>query len=469
MFRFKQINISTKEIPIFLGLGLVIFTIPFDHKRSIELIGIVIAFMGWLWHRSSVGFYSLRDNPLFLPLCLFLTTIIISFFFCLDFENSFKNLYREFLSYTVLFLIAADLTSNKKNFPILILFFLASNIVCNLVYLYQFYLNGFVFEKFLNSFAEGEFLSIGKSHGSTYFLFASIFCLTAFFHAKKIKDYLIISILTLSNFFMLFVADQRGALVGFLFAFISHIILFKSDRKKFLVVSFAVSICAIVFIFYTPIKSRLIHEDWSKIKKFDFSEDYTKGSDTTQIRVFGIQYFLEYLKEHPFTGVGYGRKNIKKIEERFESVEKFDIADAHNVFINMAIFLGIQGLIAFLYIVFVQFKTVWKATRIQTSNLEKYFLKATLLYMIGFYVRIQFSDMYRHGSAFNFWIIIGMAFGLMQQYKMELSTPGLAPGCPSKFLSAKTPHGGVKCFLRRHHIYTCGFGGFFAGLFQKEL
>jgi len=39
--------------------------------------------------------------------------------------------------------------------------------------------------------------------------------------------------------------------------------------------------------------------------------------------------------------------------------------------------------------------------------------------MIGFYVRVQFSDMYRHGSAFNFWIIIGMAFGLMHQYQLK--------------------------------------------------
>lgn len=419
MFRLKQTHISHYEIPMIIGLGMVIFTIPLNHTKSIELIGIIFAFMGWVWHRSLVGFSSLRENPLFIPLGLFLTTIIISFFFCLDLENSFKNLYREFLSYTVLFFIATDLTSNKKNFSILILLFLTSNIACNLIYWYQFYLNGFILEKFLNSFANGEFLSIGKSHGATYFLFASIFAFTAFFHAKTGKEYLVVSVLILSNFFMLFVADQRGALVGLLFGLIAHFAFFKEDRKKFLLVSLAVSICAIVFIFSTPMKTKLIHEDWSKIKNFDFSEDYTRGNDTAQIRVFGVKYFLEYLKAHPFTGVGYGRKNIKKIEERFQSVEKFDIADAHNVFINMAIFLGIQGLISFLYIVFVQFKTVWKANRISSNDIEKYFLKATLLYMIGFYVRVQFSDMYRHGSAFNFWIIIGMAFGLMHQYQLK--------------------------------------------------
>lgn len=411
----RKYDFTIEELLMVLGLALVIFSIPFAHTKSIELIGIAVALVGWGWHRYGVGFSSLRDNPLALALGLFFITILISFFFCLDVENSFKNLYREFLSYTVLYFITADLSVNKKNFSILLLLFLASNIASNLVFLYQFYLNGFVLEKFLNSFAIGEFLSIGKSHGATYFLFAVIFSFTAFFHVKKPGALLLISILASLNFFMLFVADQRGALVGLLFALVLHFALFKNDRRKFIWVSSAVSICALLFIFTTPIKSKLVHEDWSKIMRLDFAEDYTQGNDSTQIRVFGVKYFWEYLKEHPFTGVGYGRKNIKKIEDRFQTVEKFDISDAHNVFINMAVFLGLQGLLAFTYLVYVQFKTVWRATRIASDNLESYFLKATLLYMIGFFVRIQFSDMYRHGSAFNFWIILGMAVGLALQ------------------------------------------------------
>jgi hypothetical protein len=410
------------ELLMFLGLALVIFSIPLDHTRSVELFGIGVALAGWVWHRHGVGFSSLKDNPLFFPLCLFFTTILISFFFCLDIEYSFKNLYREFLPYTVLFFVAVDLTANKKNISVLILLFLVSNIASILIYLYQFYANGFVLEKFLHSFATGEFLSIGKSHGATYFLFAAIFSFTAFFHVKKPGALLLISTLTALNFFMLFVADQRGALMGLLMALVLHFALFKKDRRKFLWVSSAVSICALIFIFATPMKSKLIHEDWSKIIRLDFSEDYTRGDDSTQIRVFGVKYFWEYLKEHPFTGVGYGRKNIKKIEARFQTVEKFDISDAHNVFINMAVFLGVQGLLAFTYLVWVQFKTVWKANRIASDDLETYFLKATLLYMIGFFVRIQFSDMYRHGSAFNFWIILGMAFGLALR-----SRPSSAP------------------------------------------
>ena len=411
----RKYDFTRQELLMFLGLALVIFSIPFDHKRSVELIGIGIALAGWIWHRHEVGFSSLKDNPLFFPLCLFFTTIIISFFFCLDIEYSLKNLYREFLSYMVLFLVAVDLTVSKKNLAVLTLLFLVSNIASILIYLYQFYANGFVLEKFLDSFAVGEFLSVRKSHGATYFLFAAIFTFTAFFHVKKPGALLLISILTALNFFMLFVADQRGALVGLLMALVLHFALFKKDRRKFLWVFSAVSICAVIFIFATPMKSRLIHEDWSKIIRLDFAEEYTRGNDTTQIRVFGVKYFWEYIKEHPFTGVGYGRKNIKKIEERFGSVEKFDIADAHNVFINMAVFLGVQGLLAFTYLVWVQFKTVWKANRIASDNLETYFLKATLLYMIGFFVRIQFSDIYRHGSAFNFWIILGMAVGLALQ------------------------------------------------------
>jgi O-antigen ligase len=424
----RKYDFTRHELLMFLGLALVIFSIPFDHTRSIELIGIAVALVGWVWHRCKMGFSSLRDNPLLLPLCLFFITIIISFLFCLDIGYSFKNLYREFLSYTVLFFVAVDLTSHKKNLSVLILLFLVSNIACILIHLYQFYANGFVLEKFLDSFAIGEFLSIGKSHGATYFLFASIFSFTGFFHAKKTSVFLLISTLAALNFFMLFVADQRGALVGLLFALVLHFALFKSDRRKFIWVSSAVSICAMILIFSTPIKSKLIHEDWSKIIRLDFAEDYTRGNDTTQIRVFGLKYFWEYLKEHPFTGVGYGRKNIKKIEERFQTVEKFDISDAHNVFINMAVFLGLQGLLAFAYLVWAQFRTVWQATRIASDNLETYFFKATFLYMIGFFVRIQFSDMYRHGSAFNFWIILGMAVGAALQSRSSSASAQRASG-----------------------------------------
>ena len=403
----------------FLGLTLVIFSIPFNHTKSIELIGIAIALIGWTYNRLSNGTSPIKENPLFFPICIFLGAIILSFFSCLDFEYSIKNLYREFIPYTILFFVASDLSSKKDNLYLLVWIFIISNILCNIVYFFQFFVNNFDLINFLKSFAKGEYLSIGKSHGATYFLFASIFSYTALFLTNRLKEYFLISALTLSNFFMLFVTDQRGALVGLASALVSHFIFFKFDRKKLLLISISVSVCSIIFILSTPMKTKLIHEDWSKIIKLDFSKDYTEGNDTTQIRVFGIKYFLGYLKEYPLTGVGYGRKNIKKIEERFASVEKFDIADAHNVFINMAVFLGLQGLVAFIYLVFIQFKIVWNANRIAAGKFESYFLKATLLYMIGFFVRIQFTDMYRHGSVFNYWIIIGMAIGLFYQYRAK--------------------------------------------------
>ena len=422
----KQIKLMpVPDLMVIAGLSLFIISIPLNHTNTLESSGFFLALSGWLASKILDKNLKIRPNPLIIPLGIVFVTILISLITCLDFSYTLKTIKRDFLQYSIIFLLITDYCRENKKIVIIAYIFLFSNILTLLIFLIRFGYFYFDIKSFSLSMANTEFLFKSLTHTSTYFLFTTTFIYTFLFYVKKIKFFILSACCFLINLFFLFLSNQRAALLGIFFVFISHIFILKNQRIKSIIALLIITLVTTVLIAYTPLKSMLIHENWSKIANLDFSVNNNIKKDSAQVRILGLKYFLNYIYKHPFKGVGYGRKNLKKIDKNSNIKKPLPILHAHNVIVNTILQTGLYGLIALLYLIFKQIILLREGFKKSGCDFEKFIFSGSILFMIGFWIRMQFDDVYRHGTAFTYWIIIGMATSLW--LNMEKNDKGNPP------------------------------------------
>ncbi len=110
--------------------------------------------------------------------------------------------------------------------------------------------------------------------------------------------------------------------------------------------------------------------------------------------------------DHPFKGAGYGKANFAR---RFKvRLQAAPLEQAHNTFINTAIQLGIQGLIALLIIIVVILNTSWVGWKCAKSDFQRKFFLAMFIMTVGFFVANQFAEFYIDDTALLFWLFVGL-------------------------------------------------------------
>ena len=136
-------------------------------------------------------------------------------------------------------------------------------------------------------------------------------------------------------------------------------ILFVNNKKTM------IALLGIIFLLvsFTPLKTRLLYDSHPLI----------------YLRV-GINYHTyEIIKDYPIIGIGFGMETFKnaldldayykKVPAKFR--ENYIYDDPHNMFFDIAVRLGVVGLVLFFYIIFVFFKTCWKIIKYGKDDFAK--------------------------------------------------------------------------------------------------
>ena len=400
----------------FFGLSLIIFTLQFNHIKATRNTGIIIVLLSWIIQKVINKDWKIRTNPLLIPIAVFFAATLISMISCYNFSYTLSRIRGEILTFSLLFIAITDFCNTRNKTYIILYLFLISNLFTILLFFVVFCAYHFNIQDFMNSVCTKQLFFKGLPHTSTYFLFSTTFIYSALYYIKHIKGYFIFVPYFLLNLFFLFISNQRGALIGFFCVLFMHFLFFKQHRKRILQTILFIFIISVILIITTPFKTMLIHEDWSKIAELNFS---TKNKeDSMQVRVHIQDYFFQYLKKHPFRGVGYGRKNLRKVEKAL-TIPKPKLTHAHNVFFNVALQTGLQGLLALLYLIFIQFKIIRHGFKESRYNLDRFLFLGTFLFMIGIWSRMQIDDVFRYGTALGYWVVMGMITSLWLNIKQE--------------------------------------------------
>jgi putative inorganic carbon (HCO3(-)) transporter len=156
-------------------------------------------------------------------------------------------------------------------------------------------------------------------------------------------------------------------------------------------------------------KSALYHEEnKSFLGRGDTGIEYSTAS-----RLAIWTFSLKEIAKSPFIGIGFGKGSfLKKYANHPEN--RYELKHSHNAFIDLTLQLGIQGLLAFLFIIYILIKTLWIKVRGSREDFYRFFVLATFVMTAGYLVRNLFDSFLLDDSLLMFWLLNGITIALMK-------------------------------------------------------
>ena len=351
---FNWFELLIRSIPFLMGIF--IFFNPFPHTTAIKEIcyylSVIIVTVLILSKKIDFTF----KTPLLLPFGLFVSWAFLSIFFALDKENSIGDFYSHLIRYVILYYILINFFNSEKRLIYLSWVIIISSSLFIIGGLFYYY---FILED--NSLRFGIFSQISISTIVVITVFAIILALN---HLRNenylyLRVFLAISILVLSIGFLM--AQERSA---FLAIFLAAIFFFYKNKKWMFV--FFILILMIGAI--SPLKNRFQLHNPEKM--------LINLRNDVRIKINYLTF--EVIKEHPIIGIGFGLQTYGELDlERYQKRlpqkyhQKNIVADPHNIVLDVAVRLGVPGLVFFFYIIFVFLKMCWNIVRHGKDNFMK--------------------------------------------------------------------------------------------------
>lgn len=141
-----------------------------------------------------------------------------------------------------------------------------------------------------------------------------------------------------------------------------------------------------------------------------------KTSTSSFVHRWDIWTFaLQRIAEHPLVGIGYGKETSKmlygQIPEEAVAPGHAPIRShgTHNILLEVALLVGIPGLLLFLWLGIRAIRTVVEGFRHADDPFSKAVLLGVSVGTIGLAVRIQFDQMFVGTLALQWWILLAVA------------------------------------------------------------
>lgn len=399
---------------LFSLIGLIII-LPVAHTITIRAFFFLSALSLWLAKIYVTRQINLKRTPLDIFILFYFITIIISLFTTLKLSSSLMTVKGEFLTNTLLFYIIVSNFCKEDKIKKIIIALLIGSAIMAVYGIIDFFLKG---GSLLNINYRAGSLHQGYEAYGQYLIMVLPFNFLGFFYLNDKKRKIILVTLFVLNTFALYLTHTRGAWVAF---WLEMLILsyFIFPRKLKIILTGLLILVPLIGLFSLP-------EDviWHG-KKGLTTEEENIWQNSGTIRIIMWKEAIKSLKENPFEGAGYGKVNFKR---KFSGKVFAGMEQAHNTFINTAIQLGIQGLIALLLIIFMILKISGKGWRQEKYTFQGLYYLGVFTMTIGFFIACQFAEFFIDDTAHMFWILVGFAVSLyIKDGKVEAVKNSLHP------------------------------------------
>jgi O-antigen ligase len=338
---------SVLDICVVFLIGIFLLTAPYPHLTAIKEITyyLSVAFLVFLiWHRKD-DFYI--KTPLTLPFATFFLWAVISIFFAINKGNTSHDVYAHLLKYIVFYFMLINFFNTRRRFLALTwIMIMAATVLC---------LGGFIyFYIILENKLSIRFL-IDRSCYIPYLDYLYIFAvllscnhlLASWNQREKYLSLIPLFIISLGAI----LAQTRSAFFAFM---VSSIFFFRTKLKMWFFATLLL-LAAVAVVLHAG--NRL-----TDFKTFLHNERF----DNARI-------YLEIIKDHPLTGIGFGMQSYDDMNLLVYYYEKIPVNDRpnrsymflspHNLLIDITVRLGIVGLILFGFLIFRLIKMGWQTIR----------------------------------------------------------------------------------------------------------
>lgn len=409
--------IALADRGIIVCLGVLLLVLPMAHVNTIRDSAIVTALLLWagtLWLERRLPFY---DNPLNLPIILFSVTVVSSLFFSWNLLDTLDDIRGELLKVFALYYLVADrIRRDGSARHLLLIFFMASIIFC-LFSIHDFFQHGGSLVKVAYRVGGLRDPSGGQVAGLIHCMVLAFLIPSLSWWRNPVQRILLCTTLIL-NFVALYMTFTRAAWLAIMVQCLFLVL--AVDWPKWLKATIMATLIAMALslprgVFHHGERSVEIA---STVKLFFSADDcmtiYKKVGGSTGHRLASYRFALDTIAREPFVPHGWGLY-LGKINGKGEQSKNSPFFDPMNSFLAIAYQTGVQGLLAFLFLLWNVWKLNWIRYKSLRSSFPKWFHLALLLVMIGFFVNVSFGMFYKDESALLLWLFIGMSVGLSRQ------------------------------------------------------
>jgi O-antigen ligase len=377
-------------------ITLFIFAIPFHYNTAIQEICFytALALASFLVAIRKAPF-SLK-SPLTVPFALLVMWAFIGLFSALNKENSITDFYGHLLKYLILFYLMVNFFDTKRRFTLIAWILVSSTTIFTfgLIAYFYFILRNPLSVRLLSIDIPVNILSVVT-------IFPCLLTANTFFRTKyfSLRIILIFCLFTLALSII-----STGSRFSVSVLVLSVAPFFITHKKGALLLA----IFIIILIFCLPVKSKFVTSDFMNNIKND-------------PRLFLSNPFVEIIKTHPLTGIGFGldtyadKKLIEKYNEKLEKTARLgeqwysSYYYPHSIYIDIAARLGIVGLLIFFYISFAYFRTGWLIMRRSRDD----FLRSWSLCLMTSFFALLVIGIFESFLGFSVSVVLYIQYAMM--------------------------------------------------------
>lgn len=451
---------------IFLNSAFALFVIILPVERgTASLYYILLGFMALYLINSIIGSgasFRSAKTPCDLPLFAFAGWCFFSLVWSIDLHITIRYLVRDLMAYIVVYYSTIIYMRKKERLEVLVRAFLLSHLLILAVGLYQLF---FSFSE--KTWRIESVFGNPNMLGNYLIVTLPVFFVWYEYNLRnghvKINNFLIIPLITLTELELVH-SGSRGAWAGSILGAAS-LMLFLKKRGS---IYFAAHLLLLVFFVFLPLKELFIttlathrhradispahHSSLVKRDRlpahegmlesagilplkgnylfkrfsslFELEDIFESGKER---RAFlGVRYFLwrdtlKMLKTRPITGFGYGTNIFLKVYGKYRSKEvPLVYGHAHNFFLQIAVEVGIVGLLLLCASLFKLFYHSWKsALKIKELNIQKLILIAFSAGFLALALSNQVDYAFRERMVKIFWLWAGIMVSISTERQEE--------------------------------------------------
>ena len=376
---FKIYEVLNQVVLVLIGIF--IFFNPFPHTTAIKeiafYVSVAIVLVLVVFKKTE---FTLR-TPLALPLGLFVLWAFLSIFWALDVNNTIHDFYSHLIKYIIIYYILINFFCSKKHLFILSWIIVTSATIFSLWAIYYFYFelgNSFSARLGLIGFTETHNHIIGMIA-----VFSTILDINLM-RSEIILRYRLILLLCLFPLLAVIILIQTLVTI---IAMAAAIVALASNKKS----RFFLLLMTILFIVLLMLNKNRIFTN-EKLQSLHH-------------RIEIGYYTIEIIKDYPVKGIGFGmesywkaidfNKYYQRIPDKYRIFKSLAM-DPHDMVLDIAVRLGLIGVVLFLYIIFIAFRMCYKVIK---NSREDFFIRwrnCILSIFIAFIVIGLFQPVFSH-------------------------------------------------------------------------
>ncbi len=380
-----------------IALILFLFSLPLAYISSVREItlGLAVFFQIMIMILKRQGLP--ERTPLDWPLLAWVGVTMLSLVWAVNPAYSFHEFKGDILKGVLVFYLLAYTTRESDDRKRLLGSLLLGNLFMVLFAIWDFWQTGG---------SLGDFEIRARSLHSSYPEFGAYLitilpiALLSFFSPLTKSYRWFLGALVCLNLFCIYITFGRAM---WLAAAIEILLVFWLLKKRKLVLIFLLSLLLLPLVLPRSVWFHGEHLNYSG----EVSSQKIGGTGGDLIDIWKLAY--TFILDRPFQGIGYGRHSFSSAFPDFRARHQPLLWHAHNTFLNITFEMGIQGLLAFLWLIGAVLFHAYHRGKTSPNSWSGLLNQALLVMVIGFFIRNSFDDLYIDDNLLLFWCLVGAA------------------------------------------------------------